>query len=145
MTVNAISVSPMWPWIAVPIDARNSARNQWKARLPAVMVQRSTRNFLPVRRRMVIHADSGSGMCSLNRAGVGRGAMAQYRSADGCFRMQVAEILLVQAATGRRSVWRPGPCPGSSPFQDDQCRPRSQLIPACWGTDEHDGAVPQLP
>jgi hypothetical protein len=34
------------------------------------MVQRSTRNFLPVRRRMFIHADSGAAMCSLNRAGV---------------------------------------------------------------------------
>jgi hypothetical protein len=54
-----------------PSSAGNSARNQWKARLPAVMVQRSTRNFLPVRRRMFIHADSGAAMCSLNRAGAG--------------------------------------------------------------------------
>jgi hypothetical protein len=37
------------------ISAGNSAKNQWKARLPAVIAHRSTLNFLPVLRRVAVH------------------------------------------------------------------------------------------
>src|SRR6185437_8717827 len=73
-------------------------------------------------------------------SGTPREAIAQYRSADGCFGHASCRNIFIATGIGCL-VSRPGPGPGSSPSRWP-APPRSQLIPATGEPDEHDGAVP---
>ena len=70
-------------------------------------------------------------------------AVVQYRSADGCFGLQVAATFLVQQASGGFAI-APGRCPGAARQDDRRCPGVSSFRPA-GEPDEHDDGAGACP